>query len=181
MKVGLIILLRRAMRNASPVSKADRASSARQRPRRCYDTRDCLCAFSDPILLRCSRCGHSGSLLLKAEDRESRRWQSTRRFACEECAFTYEWKPRTIVHSVRDWNDRLPLLLQIPCCGEVLWAFNERHLNFLQDYAASLLRERIGSSNSSLASRLPSWMTSAKNRRAVLRGINRLQKLLTVR
>jgi hypothetical protein len=166
------------MRSTSPVSKVERGSRAIHKPRRCYDTRDCLCAFSDPILVRCSRCGHPGSLLLKAGDRESHRWQSKRRFACEKCAYAFEWAPRTIVHSVRDWNDRLPLLLQIPCCGEVLWAFNEEHLTFLNNYASALLRERIGISNASLASRLPQWMKSAKNRRAVLRGIGRLQKLL---
>ncbi len=166
------------MKTTSPVSKAERRSSAISKLHRCYDTRDCLCAFSDPILVRCSRCGNSGSLLLKASDRESRKWQGTRRFACEKCAYTYEWKPRLIVHSVRDWNNRLPLLLQVPCCGEVLWAFNEAHLNFLHNHTSALLRERIGNNNASLASRLPQWIKSGKNRRAVSRGIDRLKKFL---
>jgi hypothetical protein len=166
------------MRRIVTDAKEKRSSSATRKPRRCYDTGACLCLFSDPILVRCSRCGHPGSLRLDARERESRDWQGIRRFACEKCAYAYEWKPRTIVHSVRDWNNRLPLLLQIPCCGEVLWAFNERHLNFLGNYASALLRERIGNSNASLASRLPLWIKSAKNRRAVLRGIGRLQKLL---
>jgi len=166
------------MRSTDQVPKAVRGSKPKSKPLRCYDTRDCLCTFSDPILVRCSRCGHPGSLLLTAKDRESRRWQSKRRFACEKCAYTFEWTPRTIVHGVRDWNKRLPLLLEIPCCGEVLWAFNEAHLNFINRYVSALLRERIGNINSSLASRLPQWINSAKNRGAVLRGVGRLQRLL---
>ncbi len=169
------------MRSTDPVPKAASRSKPKSKPLRCYDTRDCLCTFSDPILVRCSRCGHPGSLLLTRKDRESQRWQSKRRFGCEKCAYTFEWTPRTIVHSVRDWNNRLPLLLQTPCCAEVLWAFNESHLKFLDNYASALLRERIGSSNASLASRLPQWIKSAKNRRAVLRGIDRLHKLLRAR
>jgi hypothetical protein len=166
------------MKRALPDSGLKRRPSPMRTMNRCYDTRECLCTFSDPILIRCPRCANPGGLFLTRKERESRRWQSIRRFACMKCAHSYEWKPRGIVHSVRDWNSRLPLLLQTECCGEVLWAFNERHLDFLYSYASSLLRERIGHHNASLASRLPQWIKSRKNRTAVLRGVSRLRKLL---
>lgn len=145
---------------------------------RFFDTRDCLCAFSDPILIKCPRCKHPGPMVLKAGERQSRS-RGRRRFACLECAYAFEWSPRTIVHSVGDWHARLPLLLQTLCCGDVLWALNEGHLEFLHQYVSSSLRERIGSSNASLASRLPQWIKSAKNRKVVLGAIRRLRALLS--
>jgi hypothetical protein len=72
----------------------------------------------------------------------------------------------------------LPLWLQVPCCGHVLWAFNKDHLSKLRQYTAAELRERVGVISWSVFSRLPAWMTSAKNRNAVLKGIGRLEEKL---
>jgi hypothetical protein len=73
--------------------------------------------------------------------------------------------------------------LTIPCCGELLWAYNEEHLDFIERYVSATLRERaaapagseVSVRNSSLASRLPSWMTAAKNRRRILAAIATLR------
>jgi len=69
----------------------------------------------------------------------------------------------------------IPLWLQTRCCGEVLWAFNWQHLAFLEDYVSRTLRKRPHKMNTSLQSRLPKWVLSAKNRDAVLRAISRLK------
>jgi ribosomal protein S27E len=69
----------------------------------------------------------------------------------------------------------MDLLLQTVCVGEVLWAYNARHLNFLADYVRATLRERSANHNSTLASRLPVWMKAAGNRRAVMRSIHHLR------
>jgi hypothetical protein len=57
---------------------------------------------------------------------------------------------------------------------------NKAHLDFLDRYVSADLRERrpheqYGWSNQSLASRLPKWLTSAKNRGEVQRSIERLR------
>ena len=77
----------------------------------------------------------------------------------------------------------LSLWLQKPCCGEVLWAYNARHLTFLAEYVGAKLRNQrsdlsLPQSNSALESRLPRWMLSAKNRPAVLRGVKSLRERL---
>ncbi|HEX2209471.1 MAG TPA: hypothetical protein VHG93_17465 [Longimicrobium sp.] len=76
----------------------------------------------------------------------------------------------------------LPLWLRTPCRGETLWAYNEAHLRWLEEYVGAELRERSpgehGWSNRALASRLPRWMQSAKNRDAVLRCIRTLKEAL---
>ncbi|HEX4321723.1 MAG TPA: hypothetical protein VHZ52_12505 [Acidobacteriaceae bacterium] len=75
----------------------------------------------------------------------------------------------------------LPLWLQEPCCGEILWAYNAEHLSRLRQYVAASLRERVTARLAmawSMFARLPQWMTSAKNRKAVLSGFDRLERRL---
>ena len=64
------------------------------------------------------------------------------------------------------------------CCGEELWAYNQEHLDFLEAYVAADLRERKPNVNSSMASRLPKWMKDRKNRKDVLKGLQRLREKL---
>jgi hypothetical protein len=67
------------------------------------------------------------------------------------------------------------LWLQTRCSGEILWAYNGKHLAFLRDYVSALLRERKLNANGSLASRLLKWIKRAENRSAILRAIERLE------
>lgn len=65
--------------------------------------------------------------------------------------------------------------LTTSCAGNTLWALNEAHLQWLEDYIGATHRSRPLSSNQSLASRLPQWLTAAKNRNAVLKSIQKLK------
>lgn len=81
-----------------------------------------------------------------------------------------------------DWYFHIPLWLQTPCCGEVLWAYNEEHLAFLEAFVAAKqrtsVRDEYGWSNRSLMNRLPLWVKQAKNCDEVLRGLGRLREKL---
>lgn len=148
-------------------------------PPRFFDNGDCLCAYSDPIVINCPQCGRPGLMIIKSSrERELHGSRSTRSFACRSCGHTFEWAPHTIIHSVSDWNKQLPLFFQIHCCNKTLWAFNERHLAYIENYVIAGLRERIPSTNNSLASRLPQWIKIAKNRNAILKTTRRLRDLL---
>lgn len=70
----------------------------------------------------------------------------------------------------------LPLWLKKDCCGNIFWAYNHEHLEFLKNHIESKLRERNLDeiSNKSIGSRLPKWMTSKKNRETVLKIIQQL-------
>lgn len=70
------------------------------------------------------------------------------------------------------------LFLTTSCAENTLWALNEAHLQWLEDYISATRRSRPLSSNQSLASRLPQWLTSAKNRKVVLKGIQQLKNKL---
>jgi DNA-directed RNA polymerase subunit RPC12/RpoP len=70
----------------------------------------------------------------------------------------------------------LPLWLQADFSGELLWAYNLEHLNFLTDHVGAKLRERNRvNAPRSIGSRLPRWMTSAANRTAILKLIEKLK------
>lgn len=81
-----------------------------------------------------------------------------------------------------DWYFHIPFWLQTSCCGEVLWAYNEEHLAFLEAFVAAKQRTSVcnehGWSNQSLMNRLPLWVKQAKNRDEVLRGLVRLREKL---
>jgi hypothetical protein len=72
----------------------------------------------------------------------------------------------------------LPLWLQTTCAGHVLWAFNARHVAYLKEFVSADLRERRGTVNASVASRLPGWLKQAKHRGEALRAVGRLEHLL---
>lgn len=55
---------------------------------------------------------------------------------------------------------------------------NLEHLDFLERYIESGLRERIPNINKSLASRLPQWIKSNKNRDDILSCIKKLRQKL---
>ena len=85
-----------------------------------------------------------------------------------------------------DWYFHYPVWLATSCCGETLWAYNEEHLDYLENYVSAALRERASATrmaearirNSSLASRLPGWLTAAKNRKGILAAIAKLRQRL---
>ena len=61
--------------------------------------------------------------------------------------------------------------------GQVLWAYNLEHLEFIKQYVAATVRLREPNKNATLASRLPSWILEKNNREAVLKEIKKIGQL----
>jgi hypothetical protein len=98
------------------------------------------------------------------------------RLRCRGCGWTKEPATR------RPWvatKQHRPsrLWLEADFRGERLWALNEQHLRFLEDYVAAGARE-TSPFNSTIASRLPAWIKSGKNRDDLLRALSRLRARL---
>ncbi len=137
--------------------------------------------FGDEILVICPRCEAT------ARVGRPRTGGADRRVICGRCGFTRDSTgphppaPRTPADgAVREHCFHLPLRLQTPCAGQVLWAYNQRHLIFLDAYVRAPLRERrrhpsTGWSNGGLASRLPRWLKAARHRDAVLAALASLR------
>ncbi|MBL8665661.1 MAG: hypothetical protein JNM29_22690 [Candidatus Odyssella sp.] len=156
-------------------------AKAKAAPRaRATDSRAPLAAFLGEVLVVCPRC--AGPAVSKRRDPAARDTLAPRRLVCRRCGHLQESRPPSVSGLARTGHDdyfRLPLWLATPCCGELLWAFNARHLAALEAYALADLRERRrdpaqGWSNQSLASRLPKWVKAAKNRAEVGRALARL-------
>ncbi|MFL5692198.1 MAG: hypothetical protein ACJ795_10365 [Ktedonobacteraceae bacterium] len=112
-----------------------------------------------------------------------RRSFSPRKVSCLHCSYTSIWKGKVRGgRGQHDWYFGLPLWLQTPCCGKILWAFNEEHLSFLERYVTAKQRIKFFAAgrvrNATVASRLPFWIKRAKNQDEVLKGIARLKKML---
>ncbi|HYR11692.1 MAG TPA: hypothetical protein VEQ60_28170 [Longimicrobium sp.] len=158
---------------------------------RSYDER--LSDFGGKCLVACPRCSERALVRVRGPD-DNPPVQLT----CVHCGHSAGWVPSNpgVVTAADpqkfpghvayggpvDPYFHLPLWLQAPCRGETLWAYNAAHLQWLEDFVGAELRERApgehGWSNQGLASRLPPWMQSAKNRDDVLRCIRGLRERL---
>lgn len=135
--------------------------------------------FSSRCLVECPDC-HRLATVEKLPDR-------LYRFVCTHCVQKREIDGSCFSTrpTLRDPWFGLPLWLQTACCGETLWAFNEEHITFLEDYVQADLRQGIPLQdspamirNATLASRLPNWIIKSSHRDDVLRGISRLRERL---
>jgi len=99
---------------------------------------------------------------------------------CPHCDFQEEWKAKT--YRVKEeskvdnglvkemWYD-LPLWFQKEVGGNLFWAYNLDHIDYLERYIKADLRERNneGSGNGTMISRLPQFVKAAKNREKLLK------------
>ncbi|MBD1911395.1 MULTISPECIES: TFIIB-type zinc ribbon-containing protein [unclassified Leptolyngbya] len=152
---------------------------------RFLDTGKSLDAFQDEVLVRCPNCQGCAMIRLVTPN-DTSGWFAPRRLTCSACGTAQDWTDTMVQFKASEPTDaffRYPLWLQTPCCNQILWANNQEHLDFLENFVRATLRERqpddrYGWFNQSLASRLPKWMQSRKHRDEVLRAIAKLRTKL---
>lgn len=145
------------------------------------DDSELVYEFGEEFLVICPRCAGKAQVLAVeiGSEKLNEKLFAPRKLVCFSCVYRDEWKGRQIgIGDGFDWYFRLPLWLEISCCGKTLWAYNEKHLGFIEDYVGAKLRERKPFVNKSLASRLPGWIKQAKNRDEILKAIRRLREKL---
>ena len=134
--------------------------------------------FNDEFLVVCPRCASMARVIpveIKSEKLNNRLF-APRKLICLSCVHRDIFDGRSIgIGASVDWYFRLPLWLQISCCGETLWAYNQKHLEMLENYVAAKLRERTVKGRNSFLSKLPKWLKSAKNRDEILKAIAKLR------
>lgn len=126
----------------------------------------------DEFLVECPKCGKPGNVRLITMGPKS----PVPQFACRSCGHIEQGLRHSSV-VIGTWVDpylRIPLWLQSECCGEILWAYNRRHLSFLKEFVGSKLRDIGELGRPNLGNKLPKWMLLAKNRDEVLKEIDRL-------
>jgi hypothetical protein len=152
------------------------------------DTEETIYSFTNNISVRCPRCAKRALVSRPDFDPENPFRLTIARVICEHCAYAREQKPEKMtIGAPVDCFFNLPLWLQIGCCGEILWAYNEPHLSLVENFVRADLREDSRATVkpayywhnvSSLSMKLPTWLKLAKNRDEILKAIERLRKTL---
>lgn len=151
--------------------------------------------FVDSFLVCCPECGGCARVTSDSTGRYTR--VTDVRLSCPQCHYmgrrahsgfvtcyssnSGNFAPGMVgIGALVDAYFHLPLWLQTSCCGDVLWAYNINHLQWLKSFVSATLRTRAqnehGWSNQSLASRLPKWVKSRNNRPKVLAAIAKLER-----
>ena len=146
------------------------------------DTRENIYSFQNEFLVRCPFCDSCAIVRCIESDKVDR--FAPRRFSCTTCGSSKDWSQQNIeswCSKAQDNYFHYPLWLQTSCCGETLWAYNLRHLEFIEAFVRARLRERkphelYGWSNQSLFSRLPKWIPSGKNREEIIKAIAKIRE-----
>ena len=159
---------------------------------RFQDECETIYSFGNEFLVECPKCNLLAQVVPNQGETELF-WKNPR-LICLNCGFSKDNKAikKQILDESKatayarigenhDWYFLQPLWLQINCCGKRLWAYNEKHLEFIENYVSATLRERSPNANRSLASRLPKWIKSAKNRGDILKAIAKLRGKLDAR
>lgn len=157
-------------------------------------------AWRDPVLVACPRCG--GRAVVRGDRRAARlvceACGLARDWHGERLHVVVDGVAMVVQRAQHGWVDPAtgrgvpaarepqgvdarfgtPLWLRSECCGgELLWATNAAHLDYLEAYVGARLRDHVPGP-APLSSRLPAWLTSAKNRDEVLRHLSRLRRRL---
>jgi hypothetical protein len=140
-------------------------------------------SYLDVILVTCPKCASAGQVLPSGVSRAYPKVPAfaPRRFSCAASLHRAESHGGILTFGTdgRDPYLRLPLRLQARTRHGMLYAYNSAHLDWIEAFVAAPLRERrveSGSANRSIASRLPPWVKSAKNREEVLRAVARMRR-----
>lgn len=88
------------------------------------------------------------------------------------------WRIVSDLRNPRDPHFGLQLWLQSGFDGSVLWAYNTAHLDFLEEYISSKLREEKVVSPRALSQTMPSFIMKASNRAKLLKLISKMRKTI---
>ena len=138
--------------------------------------------YNQPIFVVCPKCNAKAVISVKNPNKYNS--FSLRDLICSNCTYRDQWQGDSfnnmLSYEGKDSYFKLPYWLMTPCGKEFLFAYNDQHLDFLESYVGSVLRERSRSSkwgwcNRSAESRLPAWIKSKKKRTIILKGIKKLR------
>ena len=134
--------------------------------------------YENRVKRNCDNCG--GQILVEVESKNK---MDKMKVKCHACGQTREYKPTITTKRIifkdngnaTDPHYGLPLWLQGDIKGNIFWAYNYEHLNYLKRYVAAKIRERASPTYMTLIARLPDFIKSAKNREKLIKLIEKLE------
>ena len=128
-------------------------------------------------------CGNCGKLISKVIP-HSKEPVDAFALPCPNCGEVRTYKPRNEVYQ-QPYNVPacgqapifgLPLWLQGSIKGHLFWAYNRQHLHNIKEYVGAKLRERQTTTHTTMVEKLPQFIKEAKNREAILKLIEKLER-----
>jgi len=151
------------------------AKSSGPLPRMRVDDYVTFASFGREILVECPECDDCATIR-QIDILPTDRLQRIAKASCLHCG-----KQSQFPYPYNAWKT-LPLWLKTRCHGNSLWASNEKHLAWLEEFIGAGLREdklACATTRNSLHAILPRWMTAAKNRDDVAKSLRRLRAKLS--
>jgi endogenous inhibitor of DNA gyrase (YacG/DUF329 family) len=144
------------------------------------ETTEDLIRYNAIVKRSCDHCGKPIHITIPNQKLKSEQIS----VPCPHCGTTRVYQPRNeeyrIVYkssdSPSDTMFNLPLWLQIEVKDNLFWAYNKKHLQDIKRYVQAKLRERQTLEFTTMVERLPKFIKEAKNRDAILKAIERLER-----
>lgn len=150
--------------------------------------------FSSEVAIVCPKC--AGKALIKGPGLYNDDVETLTYSVCIHCGYNQKYQDKKADFIRTNSNNKVfghkvqllggdvdpffhqPLWYRTPCLEGCIWAYNLEHLELIETFIASTNRSRNGlpNKNNSIASRLPKWMSAAKNRTTVLKCIRELKE-----
>lgn len=134
----------------------------------------------------CAECGNP--IVIKQHNIRNENRKESITTACPHCRDVQSYKPRYDLQSCADYGLSiyatgvvddgavLDCWLKKSFREGVFWAYNYEHLAYLKKYIEAEIRERKQNTGQTLLNSLPQFIKSAKNRSALIKIINHLEK-----
>lgn len=101
------------------------------------------------------------------------------RLFCVHCGYNKETTTAILkngsIKTAANQYFKAELWLKAPFKNEVFWAFNDKHLAYLERYISATLREHKARTGFTLLEKLPKFYHEAKNREDLLKIITKLR------
>ena len=135
-----------------------------------------LSDFQNEVHIHCPQCGRMAIAIANPE-------LESVRLSCLDCGLyrekgmrvSYSEGKTLLVRQTAHAYFDLQLWYAKDFKGEVFWAFNPAHLEYLENYIAAKLREHKDREHFTLLEKLPKFYHEAKNREALLKLISQLK------
>ena len=140
-------------------------------PQRFQDENLLLSDFFQEVWVVCPTCAKKARAKVNPENK-------TARLFCLHCGCNKE-TTTTIkygtINTAANHYFQAELWLQAPFKNDVFWAYNDKHLEYLERYISATIREHKDRTGFTLLEKLPKFYHEAKNREGLLKIIAKLK------
>ena len=131
-----------------------------------------LSDFYDDVFVVCPSCSKKAIATVNFKSKIAR-------LLCIHCGFNKEiatsLSKETSLETAANQYFQVELWLKTAFKNDVFWAYNDKHLDYLERYISASLRDHKDRTNFTLIEKLPKFYHEAKNREGLLKIIEKLK------